>query len=160
MIQVLLTVMLILDVFGFLGYILLKDKSIPESISSCSYKLKDPVEFSVWMISIAALLMPVLIGLCKGWYTFLVFFISVFLGMVGSSPLYRTEDKPVHVVGGIGFGILSQVFIILDGYWWITCGIGLVYIVYLLFWKDKNYTWWAELGAIMTLLCYILVRSL
>lgn len=156
--------LVILDITWYLVYSISKNNwKIPESISSCSYITKKPVLFTVWMISLAGLIMPLLLSLCNpgAWYQFLGFLISVSLGFVASSPLYKSEETVIHVIGGVSFVVFSQLFIILEGMWYITACLIPVYLGLCLYLKKKRideYVWWGELMTIFTLITYCLIK--
>lgn len=91
-----------------------KAKEVPDSVSSFSYLL-GPTTFTLWVISLVALLLfPAIFAIPKcDWIAFVM---CSGLILVGASPYYRSENKVIHYLGGYLFGIASQVLVVLSGF--------------------------------------------
>ena len=96
-----------------------KAKELPDSVSSFSYYIGD-VLFSLWIASVASLLLFPMLHALPTSLVFVGGLVSAGLLMVAASPYYRTEWKVIHYFGGYLFGVGSQIVVaILEP--WLLC---------------------------------------
>lgn len=126
---------------------------IPESISQTAYITKRKVAYTICVSIAVGLLLPTLLERAHHgttWLAFLMFIGSLF---VAFTPNYKTNDTIQHNIGGFMCGISSQLYIAFNETALLLLWIP--YFVYLLLFRDKNYTFWAEITclAIIYLFC-------
>ena len=158
MILILLSSIILL---GYLGYILLKTKEIPNSISETYYNLNDNLKwiFRITLILTPALILPNWIEYSNDNIRFLIFLACSGMIFVGCSPeLKIKQELKIHMVSAyiscgtaILWMILSKNILILIV--WIILG-ALGYL-----WKRKI-IWWIEIITLGSILTINLINSL
>ncbi len=133
--------------FIFVSYILyvIYKFGFLNAISASYYRLKKISKslftFFIWSISFPI----IIVGVNE---TSLMFFAGVFLSFVGAAPHYEEKlEGKIHyigAIGGIGFGLLTLIFIF---HLYILSGIFLIFILYARLFRIKNYFWWVEIAA-------------
>lgn len=137
------------------GFILIKYKKIPQSLSETSYLLGGNKRyiFTIYCFIIAFCLLPILLEIT----TDLQFIPFIFCGGLlfsGCSPLFREGlDKIVHYSSAyIAFGAYICYMIFCMGWWWL---LGYVMILGILcLWRCKCYVYFAEMLALIEMIVY------
>ena len=134
-------------------------KQIPESISQTVFLLprKGQWVFTVVMVMVAFLLMPVLFEKVSDSTRFIAFFMSAGILGVGVAPLMLKEKNTIHYVFAAVSGIASQLLVALNQPLLLLTCFG--YVGYTLLAKDvsKN-LFWVEVLCMLNVfaLCFIL----
>ena len=142
--------LLIYMVFYIL-YCTKKNGKILISFSQTAYVLKNKNIFFItfWLVGLV-LIFP-LSQICTPFA--LIFSLGMFL--VGISPYYKTYGKKLHFFGGYISGISSQILVSIVNPLYLLFWIP--YFLYLIFLKDSNSTFWAELVCFINLFLAILL---
>lgn len=134
--------------FGFLS-----------AISASYYELRD-LSRSLFTFFIWSVALPLMIvGVSE---TPFMFFAGAFLSFVGAAPQYKDGgmEERVHntgAIGGIGFGFLSMLMVF-EHYW--LCGVLLGFVILSYLTKFKNYIWWIEILAFVTIYSSLIIYKL
>lgn len=113
-----------------------KAKECPDSVSSLSY-IVGSQPFSAWACFTAiCLLYPTAyaLGIKLSWLAMLQ---SMGLILVAASPLYRTENKVIHYIGGYLFGVVSQVVVTLLAPYMLIAWIGFPLVFLQKGWREN-----------------------
>ena len=120
-----------------------KNGGVLESISSTAYIVGNKISFTLILLLIGMLLLPSMLETSSENTQFLAFLTIVGLSMVAVTPNYRSEDGVQHNIGGISCCLCSQLLAAFNRpvllLIWFPC------LAYLLFFRDKNYTFWTEI---------------
>lgn len=152
-----LVVMSMIAITAYVVVMVIKEKEIPESISSTVFKLKKKVVwvFSAVMWFVGFLLMPPLMEKVSDSTRFIAFFMVAGILFVGASPLVAKEKNTIHYVCAAVAGVASQLLVALNQpmflLMWFT------YIGYTLVAKDgsRNF-FWVEVTCMLTVFAYCL----
>lgn len=152
-----LVVMSMIAITAYVVVMVIKEKEIPESISSTVFKLKKKVAwvFSAVMWLVGFLLMPPLMEKVSDSTRFIAFFMVAGILFVGASPLVAKEKNTIHYVCAAVAGVASQLLVALNQpmflLMWFT------YIGYTLVAKDgsRNF-FWVEVTCMLTVFAYCL----
>lgn len=93
-------------------------KELPDSVSSFSY-IVGTKPFTAWAVLTAICLLYPTINAVGERFSWIAFLQSAGLLMVAASPLYKSENKVLHYVGGYLFGIMTQVVVAMINPWWL-----------------------------------------
>lgn len=125
-----ITTLISIGVFiGFVIWYLIKE-GVPENLSSTYYKVGSL--FTVVLALCAFLLLPGM-GL-KG------FPIVISILLVACAPRFKEFELKIHMVGALSAMLLSQIYVVMDGKWWLM---GLLLLPWWL--SRKNWLFWIEL---------------
>lgn len=138
----------------FLLTMMWKNKGVLESISSTAYIAGHKLLFTLILLFVGGLLFPAMLEKSSEGTQFLAFLMIVGLGIVAITPDYRTTDGLQHNIGGVACCVCSQILIATNQpgllVLWLPC------LVYLLFGRDKNYTFWVEMTCMAIVYSYCL----
>lgn len=142
---------------SYLSYVIYKF-GILNAISASYYELKK-LSKSLFTLFIWSISFPItIVGVSE---TPLMFFAGAFLSFVGAAPHYKQElEGKIHYVGalaGISFGFLALLIVFQQ---FMLSGIFLVFSLYALLTKMKNYFWWIEILAFITIYIGLLLHKL
>ncbi|MBQ9532407.1 MAG: hypothetical protein IJR71_00370 [Prevotella sp.] len=129
-----------------------KNGGVLESISSTAYIVGNKIIFTLILLFIGGLLLPTMLDVSSEDTKFLAFLTIVGLSAVAMTPNYRSEDGLQHNIGGIGCCVCSQLLVAFNQPFlllmWLPC------LAYLLFFRDKNYTFWTEITCMAIIYVY------
>ena len=111
-----LVVISMIAITAYVVVMVIKEKEIPESISSTVFKLKKKAAwvFSAVMWLVGFLLMPPLMEKVSDSTRFIAFFMVAGILFVGASPLVAKEKNTIHYVFAVIAGITSQLLVALN----------------------------------------------
>jgi hypothetical protein len=142
----------------YVGAMICAGKKIPESISQTVYVMPRTGQwvFTVVMMAVAFLLVPVLMEISAEYTQVLAFFMTGGLLGLGAAPLVVKEKNTFHYVCAAVCGIASQVLVGLNQP--LCLLVWFLYIGYTLFAKDvsRNY-FWAEVACMLSIFIYCLI---
>ena len=127
---------------------------VPESISSTAYIVERKVVYTIVLAVTGGLLLPTLIEKARVGTEWLAFLSIAGLLAVAFTPDYKTRDEVQHNIGGFLCGILSQVYVALN-----DARLLLAWTPFLIYWvlfRDRNYTFWAEVTCMASVYAYCL----
>ena len=136
-------------------------KQIPESISQTVYVLPRTYKwiYTLAMMSVGFLLVPVLMEISSEHTEVLAFLISFGILGTGAAPLVAKEKNTFHYVCAAVCGISSQLLVALNSP--LCLLLWFLYIGYTLFAKDvSRHFFWAEVECVLIIFCYCLTRTL
>lgn len=148
-------VLLLISLWVFCSYVgfVWAYKSIHKSISDSYYslpnKLKPLFTLALWGVAI-----PVMIA----GNDMTMFFAGAGIAFVGAAPAFSSHkiEKGVHMAGaiiGISFGLLGLFFMFKE---YAIAGIGISLVLILLGIRPKNFIWWIEIIAFLTIIIGLL----
>lgn len=141
----------------FISAMTWKNGGVLESISSTAYIVSNKITFTLILLLIGGLLLPSMLEASSENTQFLAFLTVVGLSTVAVTPNYRSEDGLQHNIGGVGCCICSQLLVAFNHPFlllmWLPC------LAYLLFFRDKNYTFWAEISCMAITYVYSIYPS-
>ena len=140
------------------GFIIIKYKRIPESLSETSYMLSDKrYLFTIYCLLVSFLIMPEMLELTPEQYQFLPFIFCAGLMFAGASPLFKTGmDRYVHYISAYTAFIAFIFYIILCLP--ITYIISyIILMIILCLWKYKCYVYFGEMIALFEILIFIII---
>lgn len=147
-------------IFAIVAYVVamvIKNKEIPESISSTVFNLDKKWKwvFSAVMWIVGFLLMPPLMEKVSDSTRFIAFFMVAGILFVGASPLVAKEKNTLHYVCAAVAGIASQLLVALNQP--LLLLIWFLYIGYTLAAKDgsRNF-FWVEVSCMLSIFVYCL----
>ena len=147
-----LKVLSILGIFYMLVYTIwniLKNKKMLQSLSATAYIVKSPWVFTLSMSIAGFSIAPYMIALLPGWWGMVGMLFLSGLILVGCSPHYKTIYEDMHNFGGYLAGIMTQVAV---GYiYWPFLLIWLPFLLWCIFGKSPNKTFYAEALCFITL---------
>lgn len=159
--MLILIILTLLITFLYNGYIFIKYKKIPESLSETSYLLGGNKRywFTGYCFIICILLLPVLFEITNSNLMILPFIFCGGLAFAGCSPLFREGlDRIVHYSSAyVAFGAYILYMIFCMNWWWVLSYfviLGLLCIV-----KWKSYVYWAEILALLEICTYIIIET-
>lgn len=142
----------------FIAAMIRKNGGVLESISSTAYLVSHKIAFTLTLLIIGGLLLPSMLERSSEGTQFLAFLTVVGLSMVAVTPNYRSENGLQHNIGGIGCCICSQLLVMLNRplllLLWLPC------VVYLLFLRDRNYTFWTEVSCMAISYVYSIMPAI
>lgn len=152
-----LVVISMIAITAYVVVMVIKEKEIPESISSTVLKLKKKVAwvFSAVMWLVGFLLMPPLMEKVSDSTRFIAFFMVAGILFVGASPLVAKEKNTIHYVCAAVAGVASQLLVALNQPTFLL--MWFPYIGYTLLAKDgsRNF-FWVEVTCMLTVFAYCL----
>ena len=152
-----LVVISMIAITAYVVVMVIKEKEIPESISSTVFNLKKKAAwvFSAVMWLVGFLLMPPLMEKVSDSTRFIAFFMVAGILFVGASPLVAKEKNTIHYVCAAVAGIASQLLVALNQPMFLL--MWFPYIGYTLLAKDgsKNF-FWVEVSCMLTVFAYCL----
>lgn len=155
-----MNILVILSMITITTYVVamvIKEKEIPESISSTVFKLKKKMVwvFSVVMWVVGFLLMPPLMENVSDSTRFIAFLMVAGILFVGASPLVAKEKNTIHYVCAVMSGIASQLLVALNQPLFLL--MWFPYISYTMVAKDgsRNF-FWVEVSCMMTVFVFCL----
>lgn len=116
---------------GYLTWVIVKF-GVPESLSNTYYLTGKSNLFTVTLATVSLLLLPSMGALG--------FPIVGTLLIVACAPRFKEFEKSVHLSSAIIAMILAQVYVGIEGRWWLT--VGLLFPWWL---SKKNWLFWLEL---------------
>ena len=145
--------------FAFTAFIALK-YGIQPSVSESYYRLPRNLQWSFTLATWAYAIMAMVIGLeLTG--NGLVFLAGTGICFVGASPAFHKlgMERTVHAVGAFVGVAAMHLFIIFEGYWYISLAFavlsGLAFVVK---WFYGKFIWWVEVFAFLSIVVtYILM---
>lgn len=141
----------------FISVMTWKNGGVLESLSSTAYIVSNKLSFTLILLLIGGLLLPSMLEASSENTQFLAFLTVVGLSMVAVTPNYRSEDGLQHNIGGISCCICSQLLVMLNRpillLLWLPC------LAYLLFFRDRNYTFWTEISCMAITYVYSICPS-
>jgi len=141
----------------FISVMTWKNGGVLESISSTAYLVSHKIAFTLTLLAIGGLLLPSMLERSSEGTQFLAFLTVVGLSMVAVTPNYRSEDGLQHNIGGVGCCICSQLLVVFNQPFllllWLPC------LAYLLFFRDRNYTFWTEISCMAITYVYSMCPS-
>lgn len=156
--MLILIILMLLITFLYNGYMFIKYKKIPESLSETSYLLGGNKRywFTMYCFIISILLLPVLFETTIINFQILPFIFCGGLAFAGCSPLFKEGlDKIVHYSSSyIAFSAYILYMICCMNWWWVFgyfIVLGLLCII-----RWKSYVYWAEMLALLEICIYIL----
>lgn len=151
-----LTILTLLITLLYNGYIIIKYKKIPGSLSETSYLLGGNKRywFTGYCFIVAFCLLPVLLEIST--LQFLPFIFCGGLLFAGCSPLFREGlDKPIHYIFSyLAFAAYIFYMILCMGWIWLIGYLILLGVLCLIKWKA--YIYWAEILALLEIIIFIL----
>lgn len=134
----------------YILYFIKLDHKIPKSLSHTAYLMQNKKFFlyTFWSIGIILLYPLSLINVP------LSLLFTLGLLCVGISPWYKQYDKIAHFGGGYLSGITSQILVTLVNPWILLLWIP--YIIYAIFTKDNNQTFWSEIVCFVSIFIILL----
>jgi len=152
-----LVVISMIAITAYVVVMVIKEKEIPESISSTVFNLKKKAAwvFSAVMWLVGFLLMPPLMEKVSDSTRFIAFFMVAGILFVGASPLVAKEKNIIHYVCAAVSGIASQLLVALNQPMFLL--LWFPYIGYTLVAKDgsRNF-FWVEVTCMLTVFAYCL----
>lgn len=152
-----LVVISMIAITAYVVVMVIKEKEIPESISSTVFKLKkkEAWVFSAVMWLVGFLLMPPLMEKVSDSTRFIAFFMVAGILFVGASPLVAKEKNTIHYVCAAVSGVASQLLVALNQPMFLL--MWFPYIGYTLVAKDgsRNF-FWVEVTCMLTVFAYCL----
>ena len=152
-----LVVLSMIAITAYTTAMVIKEKEIPESISSTVFRLNKKREwvFTLVMWIVGFLLMPPLMEKVSDSTRFIAFFTVAGILFVGASPLVAKEKNTIHYVCAAVSGIASQVLVALNQP--LLLLMWFPYIGYTLVVKDgsRNF-FWVEVSCMLTVFAYCL----
>lgn len=140
--------------FGYIIYIIIKDKKVPESISATVYSLdnKYKVMFTVMMAIVGMLITPGLFEILSGTrYAFLAFLVLIGIFGVASDPLTNNSKNIIHYTSALVLGIASQLAVFTVQPWLMTLWIP--YGIYTMFMENGKWNmFFAEMIMMLSLM--------
>ena len=147
-----LVVISMIAITAYVVVMVIKEKEIPESISSTVFRLEKRWVwvFTAVMWIVGFLLMPALMEKVSESTQFIAFFMVAGILFVGASPLVAKEKNTIHYVCAAVSGIASQVLVALNQPLFL-------YIGYTLLAKDgsRNF-FWVEVSCMLIVFVYCL----
>lgn len=141
------------------GYIIIKYKKLPESLSETSYIMGGNKRylFTGYCFLICILILPVLLDITPIAFQVIPFIFCGGLIFAGVSPLFKEGlDKIVHYSSAIIAFLAFIIYSIFCIPWYFSiCYIIILSI--LCIWKYNNYVYWAEQLALLDICIYIIL---
>lgn len=94
--------------FGYMAYVYCKYQ--PDTISKSYYLIHNRNVFSVWIISVAVMLLPAWLEISSADVTFLPFLSVIALCIVGICPKYLEQDRTIHITAVLAACVLSLIW--------------------------------------------------
>lgn len=152
-----LVVISMIAITAYVVVMVIKEKEIPESISSTVFRLEKKWAwvFTAVMWIVGFLLMPALMEKVSESTQFIAFFMVAGILFVGASPLVAKEKNTIHYVCAAVSGISSQVLVALNQPLFLL--MWFLYIGYTLLAKDgsRNF-FWVEVSCMLIVFVYCL----
>ena len=152
-----LVVLSMVTIAAYVAAMVIKEKEIPESISSTVFRLEKKWVwvFTAVMLIVGFLLMPPLMEKVSESTQFIAFFMVAGILFVGASPLVAKEKNTIHYVCAAVSGISSQVLVALNQPLFLL--MWFLYIGYTLLAKDgsRNF-FWVEVSCMLIVFVYCL----
>ena len=152
-----LVVISMIAITAYVVVMVIKEKEIPESISSTVFRLEKRWVwvFTAVMWIVGFLLMPALMEKVSESTQFIAFFMVAGILFVGASPLVAKEKNTIHYVCAAVSGISSQVLVALNQPLFLL--MWFLYIGYTLLAKDgsRNF-FWVEVSCMLIVFVYCL----
>ena len=152
-----LVVISMIAITAYVVVMVIKEKEIPESISSTVFRLEKRWVwvFTAVMWIVGFLLMPALMEKVSESTQFIAFFMVAGILFVGASPLVAKEKNTIHYVCAAVSGIASQVLVALNQPLFLL--MWFLYIGYTLLAKDgsRNF-FWVEVSCMLIVFVYCL----
>lgn len=152
-----LVVISMIAITAYVVVMVIKEKEIPESISSTVFRLEKKWVwvFTAVMWIVCFLLMPALMEKVSESTQFIAFFMVAGILFVGASPLVAKEKNTIHYVCAAVSGISSQVLVALNQPLFLL--MWFLYIGYTLLAKDgsRNF-FWVEVSCMLIVFVYCL----
>ena len=157
------TIISILIFVAYITAIILKFKTVPESLSNTYYMLgKWGPLFTLMMFACAFTILPPMLEITNTLYQFVAFFCPAAICFVGAAPNFKRDkmENKVHTISACisaGFGLLWVA--LLTKFWWLIpismCVIG--YLAYKTKTIESSKTWWLEMIAFMSVYLALLL---
>lgn len=152
-----LVVLSMIAITSYVVAIIIKEREIPESISSTVFKLQKKYvwifTFVMWIVGF--LLMPPLMKKVSDSTRIIAFFMVSGILFVGASPLVAKEKNTIHYVCAAVSGIASQLLVALNQPLFLL--MWFPYIGYTLVAKDGNRNFfWVEVFCMLIVFVYCL----
>lgn len=156
--MLILTILTILITLVYNGYIMIKYKKIPESLSETSYLLGGNKRywFTGYCFIICILLLPLLFNVTNNNLLILPFIFCGGLAFAGCSPLFREGlDRIVHYSSAYtAFAAYVLYMILCMNWWWVLGYVVVLGILCIIKWK--SYVYWAEIVALLEIIIFAL----
>lgn len=137
--------------FAYTACVIERMDTIPKSYSDTYYQLNRGWLFSVCMVAMAFLLLPVVLELSEKaglWYTFLGFFTCASLVFVAAAPKFKERDSVIHTVAAIVSAVSGLAWSALTCWVVPVVAVSLVAIPAIYKWSSR--TFWAEFAAFLS----------
>ncbi len=142
-----LLIVSILLVALYVGATIWRKRELPESVSAMVYELPKggwQWAWTVWLWIVAIFtLAPAIEILDKSNYGFVGFLTMGLMVFVGAWPLFQSETRTWHYVGGCLAGLMSQVCTCLICPMWLLLWL-LMVVISLYSMKADTFPWWLE----------------
>lgn len=134
---------------GVVGLAARKKQGIPDSISEIAYIIPHTA-FTVWIVLVGMLLMPLMMDALPDELTFLGFLCAAGLFCVAASPFYKTEESALHYMGGSLCAICATVVVAVNMP--LLLLLWTLYAAAMVWQKGKCWCFWAEVTVYLLLL--------
>lgn len=141
------------------GYILIRYKKIPQSLSETSYLLDGNKRylFTAYCLIVSLCILPILLEITPLNYQIIPFIFCGGLSFSGCSPLFKDGlDRKVHYISAYIAFAAFVLYMILCMHWLYIVGY-VVILGGLCIWKYKCYVYFAEMLALFEIIFYILM---
>lgn len=139
----------------YIGYVIYKDRKIPQSISATVYSLEDKNKwlFTTIMFITAILIAPQLFEILSSTnYTILSFLASFGIMCVGADQLVKEKKNIIHYLGAVIMGIATQLIV------WLTIpSMFLLWISYVVYTMYMDNGYWNMFFAEMVMMTMLFV---
>ena len=159
MIKFICLIILLLITFIYNGYVLMKYKKIPESLSETSYLFGGNKRyfFTLYTLCISGFLLPLLLTYTSEMLEFLPFIFCGGILFAGFSPLFKEKiDKEVHYTAAL-ISFISFIFYLVFymGWQWFLAYL-ITFLITFFIWKKEKIVYFAEMIGILMLIIWLL----
>lgn len=138
--------------FGYTGFIAFR-YGIQPSVSESYYRLPRNLQWLFTLATWAYAIMAMMIGLeLTG--NGLVFLAGAGICFVGAAPAFHKlgMERTVHTVGALVGVAAMHLFIIIEGYWYITLSFAVLSgLAFMVKWFYGKFIWWVEVFAFLSI---------